>query len=279
MTTRKRRPRASQARQRTTAKPVVFTSLEGALLDPVTFDARAARGVLERLAASDIPVIPISAMTLAELEPIVRDLGLRHAMIIEAGGAIARWRNGTWDVEPCGTDSEVLLDVLSAIETRSGADLMVYSVLPDDEAARLSGRSGAMLEGSTHRHFSEPFIIERGDLAEVSKAASALGFEVCRGPRFLHLCRAGAEGEAFARIRAELGCDFAIGIGASPLDASFLSRSDMAVIIPGPDGQPDPELLAAVPDAQIASAPGANGWAEAIEEALPASPAATITPW
>jgi len=36
-------------------------------------------------------VVPTTMMTLEEVEPIAQELGVRHAMVIEGGGAIARW--------------------------------------------------------------------------------------------------------------------------------------------------------------------------------------------
>lgn len=245
----------------------MFTAVDGTLLDFDTFDDTASRPVALQLAAEGIPLVPITAMTLEEMEPIARAMGMRHAMIVEAGGAIARWNNGSWEIEACGTEADALLDAVSAIEARSGADLVVYSVLPEKDAARLSGRSGAMLRGSTRRCFSEPFLIERGDIAEVEKAAALLGFNVKRGRRFFYLTRAGAEAEAFLRLRDELRCDVAIALGGSPLDAEFLLRCELPVIVPRPDGIPDPELVAAVPAAHVAALPGAAGWAGAVSHA------------
>lgn len=245
----------------------VFTSLDGTLLDSRTFEAGASRAAIRRLLAAGVPVIPVSVMTLDEVAPIATELGLRHAMIIEAGGAIARWTGQTWDVEPCGPPAETLLDVVLSIEERSGANLLVYSALPDREASRLSGRSGEMLHASTHRCFSEPFVIESGDLESVQRAAAAIGFSVRRGRRFLHLCRACDEGEAFTRLRDELQCDVAIAIGGAAVDAEFLMRADLPIIVPGPDGQPDPELMATVPNARIASASGPAGWSAAVQDA------------
>jgi mannosyl-3-phosphoglycerate phosphatase len=252
----------------------VFTSVDGTLLDARTFDPGSSRAAIRRLGDAGVPVIPVSVMTFDEIAPIARDLGLRHAMIFEAGGAIARWAGDGWEIEPCGPPAETLLDVILAIEQRSGANLLVYSALPDKEAARLSGRAGEMLEASTHRSFSEPFVLETGDLARVRRAAASLGFSVRRGRRFLHLCRACDEGEAFTRLRQELQCDLAIGIGGTAIDAELLARADVPIIIPGPDGAPDPELLAAVPEARIAPAAGPEGWAAAVEE-LSASLTAT----
>lgn len=245
----------------------VFTSVDGTLLDARTFDAGESRTALRRLSAAGIPVIPVSVMTLDEVRPIAEELGLRHAMVIEAGGAIARWTGSDWDIEPCGPPAETLLDVVLDIEQRSGANLLIYSALPDSEASRISGRSGEMLHASTHRRFSEPFVIESGDLESVQHAAASIGFSVRRGRRFLHLCRACDEGEAFLRLRDELQCDVAIAVGGAAVDGEFLARADIAIIVPGPDGEADPELVSSVPQARIAPAPGPAGWSAAVLDA------------
>jgi mannosyl-3-phosphoglycerate phosphatase len=246
----------------------VFTSLDGTLLDPRTFDAGPSRSAVRRLLGAGIPVIPVSVMTMEELAPIAAGLGLRHAMVVEAGGAIARWTGQAWDVEPCGPAAETLLDVVLQIEEKSGANLLVYSALPEGEAASVSGRSGEMLRASTHRCFSEPFVIETGDLERVKRAAAAMGFSVRSGRRLLHLCRACDEGEAFTRLREELRCETAIALGGAAVDAELLMRADLPIIVPGLDGEPDPELLANVPHARIAPAPGPAGWAAAVDEVL-----------
>ncbi len=247
---------------------VIFTSIDGTLLDARTFDIGRGRATIRRLHAAGIPVIPVSVLTLDEIAPLATELGLRHAMVIEAGGAIARWSDTGWDVEPCGPPAQTLLDVVRDIEDRSGANLLVYSALPEEEAARISGRSGEMLLASTRRRFSEPFVIETGSLESVIRAAAEIGFSVRRGRRFLHLCRACDEGEAFTRLRVELGCEVAVAVGGVAVDAEFLSRSDIPIIVPGPDGVHDPELRARVPHAHLAPAPAPDGWAAAVDQVL-----------
>jgi hypothetical protein len=188
-------------------------------------------------------------------------------MILEAGGAIARWKNGEWEVEACGPPAEILLDVVARIEDLSGSSLLVYSALSESDAARFSSRSGAMLRASTRRHFSEPFIVESGDIRDIAAAAESLGFSIRRGRRFFHLCRHRDEGGAFTRLCDELRVDVAIGVGGSPLDAEFLARCDVKIVVPHRDGEADAELLARVPEARVAPAPGPAGWAAAVSEA------------
>lgn len=257
------RPRAGKTARHRLA---VFTSVDGTLLDARTFDGPESQRAAHRLAAADIPVIPVSVMTLEELEPIADAFRLRHAMVVEAGGGIARWLGNRWEVESCGPPAETLLDVIGELEDRSGARLLIYSALSSTEASHLSGRTGPMLHASMRRHFSEPFVIEDGDPRQVFAAAAAMGFSVRKGRRFLHLCRDFDKGEAFTRVREELGCETAIAVGGAAIDAEFLSRADISIVIPGPDGLLDRDLIAAVPAARIAASPGPAGWATAIEQ-------------
>jgi predicted mannosyl-3-phosphoglycerate phosphatase (HAD superfamily) len=245
----------------------VFTAMDGTLLDGRSFEPGVALGLVQRLHEMEIPVVPVTVMTLDEIAPIAAELGMRHAMIIEAGGAIARWDGAGWQLEPTGPSPETLLDVIREIEERSGANLLVYSALPQSLAAQVSGRSGPMLEASTRRSFSEPFVIESGEIADVVEAAAVIGFSIRQGRRFLHLCRGGDEAFLVSRLREELRCDFAIGAGGSPLDAEFLVRCDEAIVIPDANGTADPDLVARIP-ARIARHPAPEGWAMAVSEAI-----------
>ncbi|HEX6639817.1 MAG TPA: hypothetical protein VF215_01825 [Thermoanaerobaculia bacterium] len=262
------RPKGTSPRGNGKHRLAVFTAVDGTLLDSRTFDAGKNRATIERLAAADIPVVPMSVMTLDELAPIAASLGLQTAMVVEAGGAIARWKDGRWEVEPSGPRAETFLSVITEIEDRSGASLLIYSAMEESAAAKVSGRSGEMLHASTRRAFSEPFLIESGDLEAVERAATEIGFSVRRGRRFFHLCRECDEGEAFSRLRDELQCDVTIAVGGSLVDAEFLARADVPIVVPAADGTIDAELVARVTAARIAPSPAPAGWAAAVEEAV-----------
>ena len=111
-------------------------------------------------------------------------------------------------------------------------------------------------------------MIESGDLEAIQRAATEIGFSVRRGRRFLHLCRECDEGEAFLRLREELRCDVTIAAGGSLVDVEFLTRADVPVVVPAPDGTIDAELLARVPAARIAPSAAPAGWSAAVEEAV-----------
>ncbi len=238
----------------------IFTAVEGTLAG-----SRTVRRTIREIQQAGASVVPVTAMTLEEIKPVLRHLGIDGPAIIEAGGGIARPLKSRWSIEPCGLSAEAWLDVVRDIEERSGASLLVYSALPEPEALRLSGLEGPMLQHSMHRRFSEPFVIELGDLESIRRAAASIGFHVRQGRRLLYFSRQCDEGKALARVRAELQCEIAVAVGASPLDAEFMRHAEIPIIVPGVRGT-DPELLAEVPGARIAPAPGAAGWVAAVSE-------------
>ena len=67
---------------------VVFTDLDGTLLDHETYSYGPAQEALDLLERKRIPLILCSSKTRAEIELIQLDLRLRHPFISENGGAI-----------------------------------------------------------------------------------------------------------------------------------------------------------------------------------------------
>ncbi|WP_340638223.1 hypothetical protein [Salinicola tamaricis] len=57
---------------------LVFTDLDGSLLDHHSYDWQPAAPWLERLAAAGVPVIPTTSKTRAELLALRRELALEH---------------------------------------------------------------------------------------------------------------------------------------------------------------------------------------------------------
>ena len=243
----------------------VFTDLDGTLLDATTFDLEPARPMLDRLRGANVPVVPVTSKTFDEVEPLARELGFRHALIVESGGGIAGWDGGEWIFETIGPSSDVLRQAIDELQRRSGARIARYSAMDAVDAARNSGLTGEALARSQRRRFSEPFILESGLPEDVIGAAAAMGLRVRRGGRFLHLGGLSGKGEAVARVREELGSDVRmVALGDAPMDAEFLGLADIPIIIPHRDGTPDPELLVRVPHARVAPAPGPAGWAAAV---------------
>jgi mannosyl-3-phosphoglycerate phosphatase len=250
---------------------MVFTDLDGTLLDARTFSFEAARAALQRLIEARIPLVPVTSKTFAEVRPLADVLGIEGPVIIESGGGIARRVGNSWRMESCGTETTSLRAAVTQIEQRANARLRLYSAMRLDEAAAASGLTGIALRRSMQRHFDEPFRLESGSLTDVEGAASSLGLRVRSGGRFHHLCGTAGKGVAARRIRDEIAASLGsppivVALGDAPMDAEFLSIADIPIIIPRPDGTPDPVLTAMLPEARVARAAGPRGWANAIDE-------------
>ena len=75
---------------------MVFSDLDGTLLDHDGYSFEAAKPALAALAERAIPVVPSTSKTLVELEKLSVEIGLSGAAIAENGAAI-RFADGTID--------------------------------------------------------------------------------------------------------------------------------------------------------------------------------------
>jgi mannosyl-3-phosphoglycerate phosphatase len=66
---------------------VVFTDLDGTLLDHNTYSWDAARPAIERLKLCEIPLVLVTSKTRAEVELWRNQLGNHHPFVIENGAA------------------------------------------------------------------------------------------------------------------------------------------------------------------------------------------------
>ncbi|HOT00787.1 MAG TPA: HAD-IIB family hydrolase [Acidobacteriota bacterium] len=262
---------------------VVFTDLDGTLLDKQTYSWSAARSGLELLAGRSIPLVLVTSKTLAEVEPLRRDMQLNDPFIVENGAAVF--------LPPDGGGPEVadlsevagyrcrlfgrtyaearrfLVSQAARLGARGFGDMTIDEIsartaLPPDAA----GRAAARL-------FTEPCAVEPGRLAELDAIARRAGFRILEGGRFCHVVAAGQDkGTAVRWLIAayqrrwpgrKIGT---VGIGDSPNDLDFLSVVDVPVLVRRPDGT---HLRAdGLPRALLAAAIGPAGWNLAIHQLL-----------
>ena len=67
---------------------VIYTDLDGSLLDHKTYSFAPAANFLERLENQAIPVIPVTSKTRAEVLSLRKSLNNRHPFVVENGAAI-----------------------------------------------------------------------------------------------------------------------------------------------------------------------------------------------
>jgi mannosyl-3-phosphoglycerate phosphatase len=262
---------------------VVFTDLDGTLLDHTTYSYAPALPALNLLKALDIPLLFCTSKTRKETLGLARELGINHPFITENGGGIfipygyplpshpAERIKGAYRVIVLGASIE---DIRTAFKTiRKRYRLRGFSDMSAAELAREAGLSELQASAALERDFSEPFLFldDERKLEEFAREISALGFRLTRGGRFFHLIGPHADkGEAVSCLaelyRRQSPQMTTLALGDSPNDLAMLKAVDMPFLVQRPDGTYDPEVR--FPSLRFAGGVGPEGWNRAILEVL-----------
>ena len=253
---------------------IVFTDLDGTLLDHVTYDPGPARATLRALAARGIPVVPVTSKTWEETRGWMARLELHGPAVIENGGVVMlpSGPRGRPRFEVLGTDYASLRTALAELASAAATRLVGFG---DWDAAEIARRTGLTPDDAARaraRLADEPFVAEPALDAhgerQLAAAAAARGLLVERGGRFLHLHGRADKGTGVRRVAAWYalradGRTTRVGVGDAGNDRPMLEAVDVAVALPGTDGTID-RALAAVPGVRVAAEPGPRGFALAI---------------
>jgi mannosyl-3-phosphoglycerate phosphatase len=257
---------------------LVFTDLDGTLLDPQTYSWHAARPAIERLNRRGTPWILVTSKTQAEVEVWRERLGHRHPFIVENGGAAfvprgyfpepvpgAR-RIGSYEVIEWGAAYDALVADLGTCSERSHCrvwgfhDMTAYAVaaacdFPLDQAVL-----------AKQRQYDEPFLVRDPELVgRLARAIEELGRRCTKGGRFWHILgtndKASAVLSLSAYFKQSCGSLRTIGLGDGPNDASFLCAMDVPVLIRSNQTR---RLKSYIPRGIVSRSAGPEGWNEAV---------------
>jgi mannosyl-3-phosphoglycerate phosphatase len=254
---------------------VVFTDLDGTLLDPATYGWKAARPALEKLERAGVPVVFATSKTRAEAEWWRRRMGNRHPFVVENGGAViipcgyfetripgAR-RDGAYDVVELGTPYPELLAVLHAAAAESRVEVHAFHQMTAGEIAAACGLPLELASLAKLRWYDEPFQVTQGASGRLAEAIERRGKRCTQGGRFHHITGTHDKLTAVHILRALYARAhegvFSVGIGDHWNDVPFLNAMDVPVLMDPPE-----PLRAAVPRALVASPAGPRAWSEAV---------------
>lgn len=265
---------------------IVFTDLDGTLLNGETYAYQAALPILAKLADLGIPVVPVTSKTRQEVAQLRQDVGLRDPFVVENGSAVYIPTDQTRFALPPGEDVEGyrVLQLgcnyvtaragLKAIAQDLGRPLKGFGDWSVDQIVQLTGLSTSEAKQAKAREFTEPFMTPKNVPADrLREAVEAMGFRVVIGDRFSHLIGAEAgKGNTVHQLvqlyqarHPEAQTITTIGLGNSPNDLDMLENVDRPIVLPSAHG-PHPQL--ADRGWTIAPAPAPEGWAVAVENAL-----------
>ena len=269
--------------------PLVFTDLDGSLLDHHSYSFDGARPVLARLDTADVPVIIATSKTRAEVLRIREAMGNSHPFIAENGAAIyipsgyfseipaeCVEREGYW-VKAFSPGRDRWLDALRELEHQYPAEFDYFFRAAEVGIANMTGLSAAEAALANQREFSEP-VQWRGSEQRKREFVAALrkrGACAQQGGRFLTLSGDCDKGRALRWLRELYAqqnkgveiCDIAVGDSGN--DVAMLEAAQAALVVRSPV-HAYPELQRS--EGVIYSAGfGPEGWAEGVGQWLRAS--------
>ena len=275
---------------------LIFTDLDGTLIDHDTYDFKEAQPALDQLRSRSIPVIICSSKTRAEIEICRLRMGLSYPFIVENGGAIfipshtldlsspppSRGRvwvevkfvkRGPYHVVELGVPYAHLCTIWKEIKKKNFR-MKGFSEMTIEEIAACTGLPLEEASLAARREYSEPFIFS--DTSAQFRLLESLlqkrGLRITRGGRFYHMIGLNDKGTAvqvLRRVYANTYPDKRIwtaGLGDSANDIPMLRHVDMPIVIRKKTGEW--EHIQGVEPVICSDKAGPRGWAEMIHTIL-----------
>lgn len=252
-------------------QPLIFTDLDGCLLDKKNYDFSAAIPMLQKLRQMEIPLILCSSKTQAEMHRLSRVMNLAPApMTCENGGCIV-WPQRFSEVsQACaavpGAARSFILTVLKGLKQefhfRSFHDLGIDGVM------QTTGLEREHAEEALDRSCSEPLLWDdaavRMDLFK--RQLQLADLTLTQGGRFWHVAGRIHKGDALTQVvetyrEVVKQPVVTVAIGDSPIDQPMLDIADYSIGIPQPDGQLRVAVHSDPKRGFVAGEHGPAGWA------------------
>lgn len=248
---------------------IVFSDLDGTLLDHRSYDYSPALPALRALAQRKIPVILASSKTAAEIAPLRDELGLSSYPAIVENGA------GLLPAEDTAPTDDTAYRELRAALNKVPADLRQhYTGFGDMTAAEVSEHTGLRLPQATlakTRLYSEPGVWTGTAPQQESfqAALNGLGVAYRYGGRYLTLSFGKTKADQMQAIRARYNARTITALGDAPNDLEMLNAADYPILITNPEAKPLPGLTPTLSARLTRSTlPGPAGWNETISALL-----------
>jgi mannosyl-3-phosphoglycerate phosphatase family protein len=263
---------------------LVFTDLDGTLLDHHHYNFEPARLMIARLKKANIPIIPVTSKTKVEVVSLMRQLDLHGPFIIENGAAVLI-PSGYFSKQPEGTlfqkdywvhvlseSRQKWVNILAQMKPQFPEQFTSFTCMTHEEIAKVTGLSIEMAHLAACREYSEP-IVWLGDQIQKIKfkqRLSELGNPIVEGGRFMHFTVDTNKGIA---VRWLLDCFksinekhhyYSIALGDGENDLSMFNQVDQAILIRSPN---QPPLKVPEQDNLIISEKmGPEAWSEELEK-------------
>lgn len=277
-----------------TPRWVIFTDLDGTLLDAGTYAFESASGALRRVRERYIPVVFCSSKTRAEQEAYRAQMELSDPFIVENGAAIfipegALPRPGIGETHPSGYEvielglpASAVRERLAVVRRETGLSFRGYREMTLAEVCRETGLDEEAARRTRACEYGERLILDF-DMDAWADFEVALVDQELTGSvagKYCTVTSAGSDkGKAVACVRelyrAALGPVTTVGIGDSLNDVPLLASVDRAYLVQQPGGNWE---AIEVPGLRRVEGVASAGWSRAVEDFLEEGAAAGAAP-
>jgi mannosyl-3-phosphoglycerate phosphatase len=233
------------------SKLLIFTDLDGTLIDYHTYSKKAALPSLEKISEFKIPLIIVSSKTRAEIEPMLDLPAMAKIFIAENGSAVFFHKDlglnlgedapvfNDYSAIILGERYENILKGIHQARKQSGIQLQGFSEMSVSEISKVTGLDMQSATLAKTREFSEPFLFD-GDSVDIVCFINALkenGITCVQGGRFLHALGRCDKGQAARKVLDVYKNNYpdiswkTIALGDSENDIELLKIADIAVTI------------------------------------------------
>ena len=219
---------------------LLFTDLDGTLLDHDNYSFDQAKEMLTHIKETKTPLIIVTSKTKDEVLELQKKLNISYPFIIENGAGICIPDQEKLKIIPCGKVYAETLDIFN--EFAKIFSMKGFHQMSDTEVAALTGLPLEKAILAKQRTFSEPFIlVTTSDLKLLKQLANESGFDVVKGGRFYHLITKGQD-KANALLEVQKYYEKihntsyrTIALGDGENDITMLSAVDQGILIKKPD--------------------------------------------
>lgn len=262
-------------------KVLVFSDLDGSLLDPVRYSFADALPALELLRAQGAALVLCSSKTRAEMMLYRQQLGNQHPFIAENGGGVyvpsgyfsapiaSDQMIAGYDRIALGTPHGEIRRQFVALRAQSGAKVRGFTDMTLEEIKALTGLDAQQAALARQREFDEPFVFDGPPDTGFLQAIKDIGLNWTRG-RIFHIMGQHDKGRAVRLLKSlfelEWGGVVTLGLGDGPNDLPMLRAVDHPVLVRREADQAEDNTQVA--GLTLTQSAGPRGWNEAVLEFL-----------
>lgn len=260
---------------------IIFTGIDEFLSPSVPSAGQVITEVVQELQQQNIPLIPVTSKTRAEIADWWQSLGLISPLIVEGGSGIFipqtdhRFStSGTKSIDnyylhQLGCSYTEARAALKAVQEEINKILRGFGDMDEENIQSLIGGSTKAARKAKSREFSEYFLTpSRLEIEQLQKVATEYGFKILPEDNLsLILGAAAGEEEAINWLKHNFTVKdsdiHAVGLGLTASDLALLEAVDIPMIIPSVSGV---DSCWAGKNWQVANNAGVQGWTESIKQ-------------